>query len=130
MPAIPITRVLGNPDRITRAGDDLLDDAADDLGVLEEQIVPGHPGLAREARGDHDDVGVGGLVVAVGADEGRVVSMNGTGLRQIERLALRDALDHGDQHDVAQFLLDCILGDGGADVAGAHYRDFRPAGSH
>jgi hypothetical protein len=56
--------------------------------------------------------------------------MDGTGLRQIERLALGHTIDHVDQNDVAQLFLDRVLRDRGAHVAGANYRDLRPAGSH
>jgi hypothetical protein len=49
--------------------------------------------------------------------------VNGSGLGQVESLALRDALDHVHQDHVAQFLLDGVLGDGGADVTGADDRD-------
>ena len=146
-PAMPTTRLCGKPgllprelhhrvegvrdehqDGVLRARGDLLDDRADDLRVLEQQVVARHAGLAREPGGDDDDVGVRGLVVAVGADEARVVAVDRPRLREIERLALRNALDDVDQDDVAKLLLDYVLCDRRADVAGAHYRDLRSSG--
>ncbi len=49
--------------------------------------------------------------------------MDRAGLGQVEGLALGNPLDHVDQDHVAQLLLDHVLGDGGADVAGADDRD-------
>ena len=108
-----------NQDRVLRAPDDLLDDAPDDLRVLEEQVVAGHPRLPGEARGDHDDVRVRGLIVAVGPGQPRVVAVDRSCLGEVERLALRHALDDVHKHDVAQLLLDHVLRHGGADVSGA-----------
>src|SRR5262249_2248408 len=62
-------------------------------------------------------------------DQGRVVVVNRSGLEQVERLALGDALDDVDQHDVPQLFLHRVLGDAGADVAGADHGDLR-AGGH
>src|SRR5574341_159510 len=116
-------------DRVLRARDHLVHDAPDDLGVLEQQIVARHPGFAGEAGGDDDDIGVRRLVVPVRADQVRVVAMHRTRLRQIQRLALGDALDDVHEHDVSQLLLDGVLRDGGADVAGADHGDLG-TGSH
>src|SRR5881409_2603140 len=112
-------------DRVARAPCHLLDDRADDLGVLEQEVVARHARLARNAGGDDDHVGVGRLLVAVRADQRRVEPVHRPGLSQVERLALRDALDHIHQHDVAELLLHRVLGDGRADVAGADDGDLR-----
>ena len=56
--------------------------------------------------------------------------MNGAGLGQVEGLALGNPLDHVDQDHVAQLLLDQVLGDRGADVAGADDRDLGPRRHH
>ncbi len=45
-------------------------------------------------------------------------------MRQIERLALRDTLDHVEQHDIAEALERGEMGERSADVAGANERDF------
>ena len=146
-PAIPTTRLDGKPDffhascTIASSGlvtstrmaffdarADLLDDRADDLRVLEQEVVARHAGLAGQPGGDHDHVGVGRLVVAVGADDAGVVAVDRPRLREVERLALRDALHDVDQHDVAELLLHRVLRDRGADVARAHYGDLRPSG--
>jgi hypothetical protein len=37
--------------------------------------------------------------------------VHGPGLGEVERLALRDAFDHVDEHDVAELPLDGVLGD-------------------
>ena len=52
--------------------------------------------------------------------------MNRPGLGQVQRLSLRNPLDDIHQHDVAQLLLDRVLGDGGADIAGADDGDLGP----
>src|SRR5204862_666631 len=75
-------------------------------------------------------VGIGGLVVTIAADERRIVAMDGAGLQQVERLALRHAFDHVDEDDVAELLLDRVLRDAGADVAGADHGDLGPAIRH
>src|SRR5207237_1505501 len=102
---------------------DLLDHRADDLGVLEQQVIARHAGLAREPGRDDDDVRARRLLVAVAAHQRRVVPVDGPGLGEVERLALRDTLDDVHQHDVTQLLLHRVLGDGGADVASAHHGD-------
>ena len=87
IPALPNTRSFGKPEtllatwHIASSGfettiriasgdcaDRLLGDRADDLLVRRHEVVAAHPGLARHAGGDHDDVGAGGRLVAVRAD--------------------------------------------------------------
>ncbi len=62
----------------------LLGDALHDAGVLVEEVVPGHAGLARHARGDHHDVAVlegGGHLVGtnVAGDLCRAVDVRNVG---------------------------------------------------
>ena len=47
---------------------DFADHRLHDLVVGVEQVVAAHARLARDAGGDHDDVGVGGVLVVVGAE--------------------------------------------------------------
>ena len=95
--------------QITKASGALrLDALADRLHHLEvdaEQIVAAHARLAGDAGGDDDDVGAGDVGIIVGALELRVEAFDRAALREIERLALRHALDDVEQDDVAQFLL-------------------------
>ena len=100
-------------------------DLADDLDVGLEQLVAAHAGLAGDAGGDDDHVAAGGFLVAVGAGDSDVVVLDGRGLGQIERLALRHAFHDIDQDDVAQFLGGGPMGAGGPDVSSSDDRDFR-----
>src|SRR5262249_61593597 len=54
-----------------------------------------------------------------------VVAMHGPRLGEVEGLALRNPVNDVDEHDVAELTLHRILGDGGADVAGADHGDLR-----
>ena len=73
-------------------GDDLLGHRADDLLVRRHEVVARHAGRARQAGGDHDDVGAGRLLVAVRAGDLRLEAEHRAHLVQVERLALRQAL--------------------------------------
>jgi len=110
-------------DRFGRVGYDLPDDTGDDLVVGLEQVVPAHPGLAGDAGGDDDDIGVFGLLVTVGADDAAVKAFHGTGLGQIQCLPLRDPLDDIDEDDIAQLLGRRPVGRRRSDVAGSDDRD-------
>ena len=137
-PAMPRTRSRGKPEapqrdvahRVERVGDDdqdrvrrvlhrLLDDGADDPGVLGQEVVAAHPGLARQAGGHDDDVGAGRVGVVVRAGDPGVVADDRGRLGEVEALALRQALDDVDEHDVRQAGLGDALRGRGADVAGA-----------
>ena len=96
----------------------LLDDGPDDPRVLGQQVVPAHPGLARQARGHDDDVGAGGVGVVVRAEDPGVVPDDRGRLGEVEALALRQALDDVDQDDVGEAGLGDALGGRGADIAG------------
>ena len=107
---------------VGRILDHFVNDRRDDAGVRLQEVVAAHAGLAREARSDDDHVGVRRRRVVVGrADEPRVEAFDGRGLRQVERLALRHALDDVNQHDVAQLLAREPVRGGRADVARADH---------
>ncbi len=144
-PAMPITRSRGKPEalsatwHIASSGlvtmiriasgeccDRLLDHGPHDPGVLRQQVVAAHPGLAREARGDDDDVGAGGVGVVVGAGDPGVVADDRGGLREVETLALRQAFDDVDQDDVGEAGLGDPLRGRRADIAGADDGDLVP----
>ena len=106
-------------DRVRGDGGGAADDAAHDPRVLGQQVVAAHARLARQAGGDHDDVGAGGVGVVVGAHDLQSWPITGGGFRQVERLALRQPLDDVDEDDVRQPGLRDALRGGRADVAGA-----------
>ena len=80
------------------------DDRLHDVVIGVEQVVAAHAGLARDAGGDDDDVGVRGVFVVVGAGDVGVALLDGHGLEQVESFALRDAFDDVDENDVGEFL--------------------------
>ena len=96
----------------------LLDDGADDPGVLGQQVVAAHARLAGQAGGDHDDVRAGRVGVVVRAGDPGVVADDRGGLGQVEALALRQPLDDVDQDDVGEAGLGDALRGRRADVAG------------
>ena len=100
-----------------------LGDTADDLAVGGKQVVAAHAGLARKAGRDHDDLGAGGLVIGVRADDVRLVADHRPGLVQVERLALRHAFDDVHQDHIGVVTLGQPLRGGRTDVAGADHRD-------
>ena len=83
------------------------------LALISEQVHPAHAGLARQAGGDHDDVGaLDGLValaVRAGgdADDLGLEALDGPGLVEVEREALGLALDDVGEHDRVE---DVVLG--------------------
>ena len=85
-----------------RARKHLAHDVRDDALVGRDEVVAAHAGLARQAGGDHDDVGVRGRVVGVGAGHAGVELLDRGRLHDVERLALRDALDDVDEGDVGR----------------------------
>ncbi len=74
-----------------------------DLEVDADEIIAAHAGLARHTGRDDADIGTGNRLIAVGAGELGVKAFHRAGLRQVERLALRQALGNVEDHDVAQF---------------------------
>ena len=93
------------------------------LEIDAEQIVAAHAGLARHAGGDDADVGALDGVVAVGAGELGVETIDRRGFGDVERLALRDAFHDVEHHDVAEFLEADEVGERAADLAGADQRN-------
>ncbi len=87
------------------------------------------PGRAREAGGDHDDRGAGGLLVAVRADDVRLVAEHGAHLVDVERLALRQPFLDVDEHDVGVVAVGEHLRARRADVPRADDGDLRVARS-
>ena len=103
-----------------------LDAGADLVHHLEvdaEQIVAAHAGLARHAGGDDADVGAGDRLVGVGAHDLGVEAVDRRGLREVERLALRNAFGDVEQHDVAELLEADEMGERAADLAGTDQRN-------
>ena len=83
---------------------DALADRVHDLRVGGDKIVAAHARLTRNAGGDDDDVGALDRLVIGGAEQLRVEAFDRRCLGDIQRLALRHAIDHVEQNDVAQFL--------------------------
>ena len=120
---------VGNDDDdcVGACGYYLLSNGLDDTGVDADKVVAGHARLTREARGDDDDVGVGGLGVVVGGAGGLGVVEGDRGLLvDVESLALSYALFDVDENDLVD---DLAVSEnvcyGGAYVAGAYNCYFR-----
>ena len=111
-------------DRVRRVLEGVLGAVLDDLVVRVEQVVAAHPGLARDAGGDHHDVGAGGVLVVVRADHAGIGALDRRRLHDVEALALRHAFDDVDEHDVGQLAIRKALREGGSDVSSADDRDF------
>src|SRR5204862_7941428 len=83
-----------------------------------------HPGLAGDAGGDDDELATGAGRVVVRAQHARVEPLDWSRLPLVERLSLREALDHVHHDDRArQLLLGEPLRRGRAHVARADHRD-------
>ena len=67
-----------------------------------EEIVAAHAGFPRHAGGDDHDIGVLDLGIFVSALDLGAIALDRRCLPEIERLALRDAIDHVEQHDFAE----------------------------
>lgn len=94
-----------------------------DLEVDADQVVAAHAGLARHAGGHDHHVGPGDRRIVAGARELRVEAFDRRGLGDVQRLALGNAVDDVEQHDVAQFLEAGEKGQGSADLAGTDEGD-------
>ena len=108
---------------VGRVVPDPLADRLHHLQIDAEQIVAAHPRLAGDAGGDDDDVGALDVGIIVRALERDVEALDRAALGKIERLALRHALDHVEQDDVAKLLRRGEMGERAADIAGADKRD-------
>ncbi len=75
-----------------------------DLEVDAEQVVAAHAGLAGDACGDDDDVGAGDRGIVARAGQSRVDALNRGRFGQIQRLALRHAINDVEKDDVAELL--------------------------
>ena len=93
-----------------------------DLEVDAQQVIAAHARLARDAGGDDDDVRAFDVLVIIGARDDSVETFDRPALRQVQRLALRNALGDVEEDDVAQFLLRRQMGERTADIASADQR--------
>ena len=131
-PAALLQRPDHGVERIGDADDEgvgrvLLDAGADLLHHLQidaEKIVAAHARLARHAGGDDADRGALDLVIGIGADDAGVEALHRSGLRQIERLALRHAFHDVEKNDVAQLLEADQMRQRSADLTGADQCNF------
>jgi hypothetical protein len=84
-------------------GDYFCDHIRHDFEVGVEQVIAAHAGLAGNARGDDDDVGVrcGGVVVR--ANDVDVPFFDGHGFEQVEGFALGYAFNDIDEYDIGKF---------------------------
>ena len=102
------------------------DAGADLLHHLEvdfEKIVAAHAGLARNARGHDDDIGILDVDIVVRALEIAVEAFDRRGFGNVERFALRHAFEDIEDHDVAEFLEADQMGQRPADHASADKRN-------
>ncbi len=89
-----IERIRDDDDHaVGRAGNDLLGDLLDDLGVDLEEVHAAHARLARQTGRDDDDVASCGVGVVVGADHLGAVSLYRARLVHVEGEALGESLD-------------------------------------
>ena len=105
----------------------LLDAGADlihHLKIDAEQVIAAHARLARHAGGDDAHVGALDAVIRIRAREFRVEALDRGGLRDVERLALRDALHDVEHHDIAEFFQADQMSERAADLAGADQCNF------
>ncbi len=116
---------IGDADheRVRRVILDALADGRHDFQIDAQKIVAAHAGLARHAGGDDDDVGALDVGVGIRAPEDRVETLDRAGLRDIERLALGQAFDDVEEHDVAELLEADQVRERAADLAAADERD-------
>src|SRR5208337_4019441 len=89
-------------DAVRRVMHDLADYVAHDFVVGVQQVVAAHAGLARNSGGDDDDVGVGGVGIVVGAENGGIALLDRHGLEQVETFSLGDAFHDVDEDDIGE----------------------------
>ena len=111
-------------DAVRRVLHNLADYVAHDFVVGVEQVVAAHAGLAGDSGGDDDDVGVGGVGVVVGAEDGGIALLDGHGFEQVESFALGNAFDDIDEDDIGQFFGGDPVSGGCAYVSGTYDGDF------
>ena len=111
-----------------RVGLDALAHRGHHLQIDAEEIVAAHAGLARHAGGDDHHIGALDVGIGIGALELGVEAFDRAGLREVERLALRQAFDDVEQDDVAEFLEADQMRERAADLSAADERN--PAAGH
>jgi hypothetical protein len=102
----------------------LADHCFHDVVVGVEQVVAAHARLAWNPRSDHDDVGIRGVFVVVGARDVRIALLNGHSFEQIEALTLRHAFNNVDEHYVGELFGSDPVSRSCAYVAGTYNRYF------
>ena len=75
-------------DRFRSMLGDLLGDALDDLHICLDEIVPTHAGLAWQACGHDDDIGVGNVLVVAGSGDSGIEMFDWSTAGEIKRHAL------------------------------------------
>ncbi len=95
---------------------------------MPEKIVAAHAGLARHAGGDDHDVDALDVGVGIRALELGVEAFDRARLREVERLALGQALDDVEEHDIAKLFQADQSRERAADLAAADERN--PAAGH
>ncbi len=123
--------------RVERVGDDddervraeffqVLRHRRNDAGVGGDEVVAAHAGLARDPGGDDHHIRAFEVLVIIRAFDGSIDAFDRTGLRNVERFALRQAFDHVEQHHIAEFFVHCQMRQRAADIACADETDFFP----
>jgi hypothetical protein len=88
--------------RIGRVFDDVTDHILHNFVVGVQQVVAAHARFARNTGRNHDDIGVRGIRIVIGAYNEGVASFDRHRLEQVQSLALRDAFDDIDQNHIGQ----------------------------
>ena len=104
--------------------------AADDVGIRLQQVVAAHAGLSRQAGRDDHDVRIRRFLVRIRTDELYVKAVDRRGLREIQGLALRRALDDIDQHHVRQLFARDPMRRRRPDIAGTDDRNLISSCGH
>src|SRR5581483_2262967 len=120
-----VERIRNNDENgIRRTLDAFIDNFADNVRVRFQQVIAAHSRFARQAGSDDYHIRVGGFFVTISASQAHIEPLDRRSFRQIERFALRYALDDIDQDYVAEFFRGEPVRRGRADVAGAHNCNF------
>ncbi len=103
---------------------DAFADRGHDFEVDAQKIVAAHARFARHARRDDDHVGARNVGIGIGALELGIEAFHRSRLRDVERLALRQAFHDVEQHDIAELFQADEKRQRAADLAAADERDF------
>jgi hypothetical protein len=90
------------------------------LEIDAEQVVAAHAGLARHPGGDDTHIGAFDRLIRVDADHAGIEALHRRRLHEVERFALRDALDDVEQHAIAELLQTDQMAERAADLASAN----------